>query len=235
MFNQIQIQSQTPNHGFENQREPVYFQNGNLVEGASKAPSVADTNQYSDAPNECTAFTTSSVTGTFQRRLRLRRKKKLESKQPQILQDNGEYLYDKEVEDQFFASQLSEQRDEEARRKAEHEAYIKRNKMSYAQECANQDKCIYCHSHNTVVTNNVQGTRVCTQCGGVNEISMIDQTLEKNCYESDNINDQRVQRGTHRWAAPNANDSTIVGGTKENGLKKHFDSNQTVNNNIKNG
>ena len=107
--------------------------------------------------------------------------------------------------------------------------------MSFAQECAVQDKCICCHSVNTVVTNNVQGTRVCTQCGAVNEISMIDQSLEKNCYEGDDINAQRVQRGSHQWAAPNAGDTTIVGGTKENGLKKHFDSNQTVNNNIKNG
>jgi len=83
MFNSNHIQSQDKNCGFENQFQPIYYQNHDPSEEFTFASS--DTNCQSiavAAPIDCLSVNTADLEGSIypQRRIKLRRKKKLETK-----------------------------------------------------------------------------------------------------------------------------------------------------------
>ena len=47
------------------------------------------------------------------------------------------------------------------------------------------DKCKHCESTNCLVFNQKEGTRICSTCGCVQEMGVIDQTLEHRNYTSE--------------------------------------------------
>ena len=49
----------------------------------------------------------------------------------------------------------------------------------------NEEKCDTCFKKNTLVIKPHEGTQVCTSCGMVQQVNMIDQTNEKRYFSSD--------------------------------------------------
>jgi len=62
----------------------------------------------------------------------------------------------------------------EIQKEAEKQAELNKNQISQAQKDLNEDKCDNCNKKNTLVTKQHEGTLVCTSCGVVQQINMID-------------------------------------------------------------
>ena len=60
-----------------------------------------------------------------------------------------------------------------------------RTKPCDAQKDLNEDACPECRKVNCMVIKQHEGSMVCTQCGIVSQIALIDQTNEKRIYSSE--------------------------------------------------
>jgi len=112
-------------------------------------------------------------------------------------------------------------REEEAQKKAiiEQEAERERVNMSKAQKDIYEERCFECKAVNCIIFKESEGTQVCTNCGVVAQISVIDQTLEKRNYTSEvggsNSGENRVNSSVgNRWA-PDQVPDTVISGTKK--------------------
>ena len=182
---------------FETNTKPSYYRSDanhfNTLEVASLATSAANDHVHGSAHDESMSENNSQTIGTSIRTLKLRRKNKLESKlEVTRVTEPQEMVDEKMIVDDFFAYQLSEQREQEARRNEYFAKEASRNPISAKEQALYEDKCTECDHLNTLVYKNAEGTKVCRRCGVVNQISVIDQTLEKNCYEGDDPNAQRA-------------------------------------------
>ena len=131
--------------------------------------------------------------------------------QPRI-RDKNDMLAEKFYEEQGREKREADQKQLETRLQE-----AQKNQMSKAQRDVKEDRCDECGKINCLVVKQHEGTMVCSNCGIVSQLSMIDQTNEKRMFSSDlGSADQSASRVQQRGSPylPH-NDSIVISGTSK--------------------
>ena len=108
--------------------------------------------------------------------------------------------------------------EQERIRQQEREKEAQKNQLSQAQRDVKEDKCDECGKINCLVVKQHEGTMVCTACGIVSQLSMIDQTNEKRVFSSDlqgaDQSASRIQQRGNPYM-PQQDQIMITGNSKE--------------------
>lgn len=116
--------------------------------------------------------------------------------------------------------------------------------MSEAQKNVYEERCTECGAVDSLTFRNTEGTKVCTKCGVVQEMNMIDQSLEHRNYTSElggsNSESNRVNHTVNnRWTSDQVPDTVIKGKIINQYGKSidshHYDHELTKNRNIRIG
>lgn len=127
-----------------------------------------DSSYCSDVMNSEFTSENQSTLSTAKPVLKLRRKKKQERKLEEALlplQDNTSDVRDSVIVDDFFSYQLGEKPQPQD---------VTMTPIAVEKSPETLDKCKNCESTNSLVFNQKEGTRVCTECGCVQEMGVID-------------------------------------------------------------
>ena len=146
------------------------------------------------------------------------------------------------IVDDFFAYQLSGQREDEAQKRAKIAEEAERNQVPEAQLVLNEERCIHCDAVNSLVYKQQEGTQVCRECGIVAQTNIIDQTLEHRNYASElggvDASSNRVNNvGGSRWASEQV-PTTLISRSTAHGKslnRHHHDHEATRDRNIRLG